>query len=427
MEIIKASDRRIEEIIKKVTSIPQEIENTVREILKNVREQGDRALLEYTLEFDKVSLKSGNLKVGTEEISNSYRKVDEDFVVAIKKAKKNIIDYHQRQMENSWMAPGENGVLMGQIVRPMRRVGIYAPAGSAPLVSSLLMAALPAKVAGVGEIAMCTPPAETGKINPHFLVAANLIGIDEIYSVGAAQAIGALAFGTETIPRVDMIAGPGNIYVVAAKKQVYGTVGIDFLPGPSEVLIIADHKANPQFVVADMLAQAEHGESSMSIVVTTSIEVAEAVRDSIEDKKSKFKRSDLIEGSLEKHGAIVLVDNLDEAIAISNRIAPEHISLMVEEPYSLLGPLENVGSIYIGPFSPQAVGDYASGSNHILPTGGTARFSSPLGVYNFLKRSSVVAYNKDGLADLKDTVVKLAEVEGLDAHAHSIKIRFDET
>ena len=428
MEIVKGSDRRIEEIIKKVADIPEEVENTVREILKNVREQGDEALLEYTFKYDNASLRQSDLKVSPEEIKNAYSHIKEGFISAAKRAKENIVSYHQRQLENSWMIPQKNGVIMGQIVRPMRRVGIYVPGGSGttPLVSSLLMAALPAKVAGVKEIAVCTPPDRTGEANPHILVAADLIGLDEAYKVGGAQAIGALAYGTETIPRVDTIAGPGTIYTVAAKRQVYGTVGIDFLPGPSEVLIIADHTANPQFVVADMLAQAEHGESSMSIVITTSKKVAEAVRDSIEDKKERFERSALIEGSLEKHGAIVLVDSLDEAINIANRIAPEHIGLMVENPYSFLGRLENVGSVYIGPYSPQAVGDYASGSNHILPTGGTARFSSPLGVYNFLKRSSVVAYTKEGLAELKDTVVKLAEVEGLSAHAHSVRIRFDE-
>jgi histidinol dehydrogenase len=397
----------------------------VNNILEAIKNRGDEALIEYTRKFDSANVDKDNFIVTEAEIKEAYEKVDIDFLFAIKKAKENIQDFHERQKKNSWMVTKDKGVILGQSVRALEKVGIYVPGGTAAYPSSVLMNAVPARVAGVSNITMATPPSKDGGINPNILVAADIAGVDKIIKAGGAQAIGALAFGTGSIDKVDKVVGPGNIYVAMAKRSVYGYVDIDMIAGPSEILIIADENANAKFIAADLMSQAEHDVLASSILVTTSAELAEKVSLELERQIESLERKDFIKESLKNYGAIILVDTLEEAVIIANNIAPEHLEIVVENPFELLGEIKNAGSIFLGAYSPEPLGDYMAGPNHVLPTSGTARFFSPLSVDDFVKKSSYMYYTKSALGDLKKHIVKLAETEGLTAHANSIKVRFE--
>jgi len=397
----------------------------VQEIVENVREKGDSALLEYTKKFDRANLKADELKVSEKEFEEAYSIVDEKFIAALKFAKKRIISYHENQRTDSWFTTEEDGVLLGQQISPIERVGIYVPGGMASYPSSVLMNAIPAKVAGVEEIAMCVPPDEDGQINPRTLAAAYEAGVTEVYRVGGAQAIAAMAYGTEAIKKVYKITGPGNIYVTLAKKLVFGTVDIDMLAGPSEVVVMADAKANPAYIAADMLAQAEHAPDATAILITTSARLAEDVDTQLDEQLQFIKRQGIAEEAIEKFGRILLTDSLGTAIRLVNFIAPEHLEIMIEDPMSILGEIKNAGAIFLGAYTPESVGDYVAGSNHILPTCGTARFYSPLGVYDFVKKSSVLSFTKEGLEKVVGPLEIIANAEGLDAHAKSATIRVE--
>ncbi len=397
----------------------------VQEIVENVREKGDSALLEYTKKFDRANLKPDELKVSKKEFEEAYSVVDEKFIAALKFAKKRIISYHENQRTDSWFTTEEDGVLLGQQISPIERVGIYVPGGMASYPSSVLMNAIPAKVAGVEEIAMCVPPDEDGQVNPRTLAAAFEAGVTEVYRVGGAQAIAAMAYGTEAIKKVYKITGPGNIYVTLAKKLVFGTVDIDMLAGPSEVVVMADAKANPAYIAADMLAQAEHAPDATAILITTSARLAEDVDAQLDEQLQLIKRQSIAEEAIEKFGRILLTDSLGMAIKLVNFIAPEHLEIMVEDPMSILGEIKNAGAIFLGAYTPESVGDYVAGPNHILPTCGTARFYSPLGVYDFVKKSSVLSFTKEGLKKVVGPLEIIANAEGLDAHAQSATIRVE--
>ncbi len=399
----------------------KDVEEKVSEILRNVKERGDEALHEYTLKFDGVSV--GSLEVSREEMEKAKAAIDKGLLEVIERSAANIRAFHERQRENSWFTTWEDGTILGQKVTSLSRVGVYAPAGTAPLPSSVLMDSIPAKVAGVDEIILCSPPQKDGKVNPIILACAVVAGVDRVFAVGGAQAVGAMAFGTQTIPRVDKIVGPGNIYVATAKKQVYGICGIDMIAGPSEVLVIADETANPDFVAADLLSQAEHDVLASAILVTTSKAQAEAVLKAIKDQTEKLGRNTIIEKSLETYGAIVVVPGLEEAVEISNRIAPEHLEINTRDPFSLLSGIRNAGAIFLGEYTPEPVGDYYAGPNHTLPTAGTARFFSPLGVYDFVKRSSVISFSRKAFMEAAPWVASFADAEGLQAHAESVRIR----
>ncbi len=401
----------------------RDVEEKVSEILRDVRERGDQALYEYTLKFDGVSVPIQDLEVPKKEIEKALSDMDKELIETIERSAANIRAYHERQRENSWFMTREDGTILGQKVTPLSRVGVYAPAGTAPLPSTVLMDIVPARVAGVEEVILCSPPQKDGKVNPIILACAMIAGADRVFAVGGAQAIGAMAYGTRTIPMVDKIVGPGNIYVATAKKQVFGICGIDMIAGPSEVLIIADETANPEYVAADLLSQAEHDLLASSILVTTSTTLAEAVVKAIEVQTQKLARNEIINKSLDAYGAIVVVPNLDEAVKISNRIAPEHLEINTQDPFALLSGIQNAGAIFLGEYSPEPVGDYFAGPNHTLPTAGTARFFSPLGVYDFIKRSSIISYTRKALMEAAPYVSSFADAEGLQAHAESIRIR----
>ena len=404
-------------------SVQQEVIIRVEEILNNIKEQGNKALVAYTNKFDSENVNENNLCVSKEEIEEAYKIVDEEFIEAIKLAAENIRFFHEKQKKNSWMVTKERGVILGQNIRPLENVGIYVPGGTASYPSSVLMNAIPAKVAGVSNVVMVTPPSKDGSINPNILVAADIAGVDKIYKVGGAQAVGALAFGTETIDKVDKIVGPGNMYVAMAKKSVYGYVDIDMIAGPSEILIIADEEGNAEYIAADLMSQAEHDRLASSILVTTSLKLAEQVKKELKRQVEDLSRKDIILDSLENYGVIIIVDSIDEAIDMSNKIAPEHLELCVKEPFLLLGDIKNAGSIFLGDYAPEPLGDYIAGPNHVLPTSGTARFFSPLSVDDFVKKSSFIHYSKEALLGVGKKVVKLAETEGLTAHANSISVR----
>ncbi|MCX7658792.1 MAG: histidinol dehydrogenase, partial [Oscillospiraceae bacterium] len=379
-------------------------------------------LLKYTKEFDKVELQ--NIVVTKEEIEEAFNIVPNDFIDILNRAIENIKAYHQKQVKNSWMFTKDNGVLMGQKVMPLDKVGVYVPGGTAAYPSSVLMNVIPAKIAGVDKIYMVTPPKKDGKVNPYILAAAKLVGVDEIFKVGGAQAVAALSFGTETIPKVDKIVGPGNIFVALAKKLCYGVVDIDMIAGPSEILIISDEKSNPRFLAADLMSQAEHDRLASSVLITTSEDLANEVKRELEIQIETLERKDIIEDSLKRYGGILIVSSLEEAVNLSNLIAPEHLELMVENPFELLGKIKHAGSIFMGAYCPEPLGDYMAGPNHVLPTTGTARFYSPLSVDDFVKKSSFLYYPKEALSDLKDDIIKFTEYEGLTAHGNSIKVRF---
>ncbi|HEU4964098.1 MAG TPA: histidinol dehydrogenase [Bacilli bacterium] len=395
----------------------------VAEILGDVRVQGDAAVRAYTERFDGVNL--ADFRIPEESFAAAYEQVTNEFVEALREAVVNIRRYHEAQKRNSWMLPDEKGSLLGQIIRPLKRVGVYVPGGRASYPSSVLMNVIPAQVAGCPEIVLCTPPDRDGALNPGVLVAIRELGITEAYRIGGAQAVGAMAYGTETIRPVDKITGPGNIYVALAKQAVFGHVAIDMIAGPSEILVIADETADPDYVAADMLSQAEHDPMAAAVCVTTSEKVAVEVERALEAQLAQLPRQEIAAESLKNWGAIILAETLDEAIAVSNRIAPEHLELMIADPMSVLGRIENAGAIFLGPYSSEPVGDYFAGPNHTLPTSGTARFSSPLGVDDFVKRSSVIQYGKAALLQNGSKIIALAEAEGLTAHANAIRVRLD--
>ncbi len=398
-------------------------EEQVAKIGQQVRENGDQAVFACTLEFDGASISQDNFRVSDEEIGAAYEKVDDEYLSALGAAIENIWDYHSRQIRNSWMEPDERGNILGQLFRPLERVGIYVPGGTAAYPSSVLMNAIPAQVAGVEEIVMVSPPDRDGNMNPYTLVAAAELELDEIYKMGGAQAVFALALGTESVKKVDLISGPGNIYVTLAKKMVYGEVNIDMLAGPSEILIVADKKANPVYLAADMMSQAEHDVLARSILVSDSEDLIIEVEAELNRQVEGMSRGEIIKKSLEDYGALVLVSSIEEACEIANLVAPEHLELMVENPFSILSKIHNAGAIFVGEYTPEPVGDYYAGPNHILPTGGTARFYSPVSVDTFRKSSSLIYYSEAGIQEDADDIIKLATVEGLTAHANSVRVR----
>ncbi len=413
-------------LLRRKLDISPEIELQVKDILGKVKERGDEALCEFTRRFDCPDFDLEDLKVSQDEIEKAFGQVDPRVLSSLEKAKTNIEDFHKRQLPGSWFETREDGTILGQMVRPVGAAGLYVPGGTGgktPLVSSVLMNAIPARIAGVERIVLCTPPGEGANISPYLLVAARLSGVTEIFRVGSAWAIGAMAYGTDTIKKVDVIAGPGNIFVTVAKKVISGTTGIDMIAGPSEILIIADDSADPEFVAADMLSQAEHDTMATSILVTSSRFLMEKVKISLEKQLSMLPRADIARESINKNGLMIYVKDLEVASDVANEIAPEHLELFVENPWELLTRIKNAGAIFLGKFSPEPIGDYIAGPNHVLPTMGTARFSSALGVETFLKRSSIIYYSRDAfLKDAKD-VMSIAEVEGLIAHKNSIKVR----
>lgn len=429
IDIVKLDENNksyyVENLKNRAEAVQRDVLDAVEEILEDVRKNGDLAVIKYTNKFDSKNISTQNVKVSVDEIKKAYENVDEKFIEAIKTAKENIWFYHEKQKQNSWMTTKEDGIILGQQIRALDMVGIYVPGGTAAYPSSVLMNTIPAKVAGVKKITMVTPPSEDGSINPNILVAADIAGVDEIYKVGGAQGVAALAYGTEAIPKVDKIVGPGNIYVAMAKRSVYGFVDIDMIAGPSEILVIADETGDAKYIAADLMSQAEHDVLASSILVTTSEELAEKVRKELERQVQHLERKEIILSSLKNYGGIIVVDNMKEAVDMANIIAPEHLEVMVQEPFSLLGELKNAGSIFLGKYAPEPLGDYIAGPNHVLPTSGSAKFFSPLSVDDYIKKSSYIYYSREGLAKVKDKAVTIAETEGLTAHANSIKVRFE--
>ncbi|OKP99299.1 histidinol dehydrogenase [Paenibacillus sp. P46E] len=397
----------------------------VKEIVADIKKEGDAALLRYTERFDGAALTAAQLRVTADELQAAYGRVEESFVTAIRAAAANIRAFHARQKRNSWMDLQPDGTILGQIIRPLKRVGVYVPGGKAAYPSSVLMNVIPAQIAGVPEIVMVTPPSTGGTegIDPYILVAAAEAGVNEIYRVGGAQAIAALAFGTESIVPVDKICGPGNIYVALAKREVYGAVDIDSIAGPSEIVVLADDTAEAAYVAADLLSQAEHDEMASAILVTPSQRLAEAVAAEVERQLRELPREAIARASVDNYGAIIVVESLAEGISVVNRLAPEHLEVVTEDPMGLLGSIENAGAIFLGPYSSEPVGDYFAGPNHIIPTNGTARFSSPVDVDDFIKKSSLIYYSKEALLKDGATIIELARREGLEGHARAIEVR----
>ncbi|MCF0147630.1 MAG: histidinol dehydrogenase [Clostridium sp.] len=426
LKVFDLSKDRKEDILEKIKGREEESDvlNIVNNILKEVKKGRDKSLKYYTKLYDKVDIKE--LKVSKNEIEEAFNEVQEEFITAINASIRNIEEYHKKQVRDGYSINKELGIFMGQIILPLERIGVYVPGGTAAYPSSVLMNIIPAKVAGVKEIAMITPPNLEGKINPYILVAAKLSGVDEIYKVGGAQGIAALAYGTESIKNVDKIVGPGNIYVATAKKLVFGDVDIDMIAGPSEILIVADENASSKYIAADLMSQAEHDRLASSILVTTSYKKYEEVLKEVNKQISTLTRREIIEESLNNYGLCIICKDINEGIKISNEIAPEHLELMVENPMEYLGLVKNAGSIFLGYYSPEPLGDYYAGPNHVLPTNGTARFSSPLGVDSFIKKSSYLHYSKEALSLAGDKIILLAEKEGLTAHGNSIKVRLED-
>ena len=414
-ELINQLKARSGEIDRKVTS-------AVTDILNNVKQNGDDAVREYTLKFD--GHMPSKFEISREEIDSSPDKCDRDFILALYKAADNIRDFHARQKQQSWLEPKQNGVILGQRIRGLKRVGVYVPGGTAAYPSSVLMNVIPAKIPGVKEIVMVTPPQKDGTANPDILAAAKIAGVDRVFLMGGAQAVAALAYGTQSVPKVDKIVGPGNIFVATAKKLLYGTVDIDMIAGPSEILIVADKSANPKFLAADLMSQAEHDKMASAILLTTSEETANETAKELSRQMQTLERRDIIEQSLNDFGAIIVCKDISEAVDFANELAPEHLELAVENPMEYIGRVDNAGSVFLGHYSPEPLGDYFAGPNHVLPTSGTARFFSPLSVDSFIKKSSFIYYTEPALSEAKDDIIKLAETEGLTAHANSIKVRF---
>ncbi|OHW62253.1 histidinol dehydrogenase [Andreesenia angusta] len=399
-----------------------EVNRSVEDIITKVRDEKDKAIIEFTEKFDGVKLDS--IEVTEQEIEDAYNSCDPELIAALEEAAENVREYHQKQLSNSWIQNDKKGIMLGQIYNPVEKVGIYVPGGTAPYPSTVLMNAVPAKVAGVSEIIMVTPPSKDGSVNKNILAAAKIAGVDRIFKAGGAQGIAALAFGTESVPKVYKIVGPGNIYVAIAKRIVYGYVDIDMIAGPSEILVLADETANPEYVAADMLSQAEHDTLASSILVTTSEELAYKVKEELAVQTASLSRKDIIEKSLADFGAIIIAKDMDEAISYTNEIAPEHLELIVKSPFEMISSIKNAGAIFLGAYSPEPLGDYFAGPNHTLPTSSTAKFYSPLGVDDFVKKSSLIFYDRERLEEKKDQIIKIAEAEGLTAHANSIKVRF---
>ncbi len=430
LQIVETGTQEAEDFLSKLKArgklTDEGILKVVRRILSDVQAEGDKAVVRYTRKLDASRISVKELKVSREEFGEAYLEVPSEFIDAITHARTNIEKFHEKQLRSSWMSTEPNGVLLGHLIRPLRRVGVCVPAISQLLVSSLLMNVIPATVAGVEEIAVCIPPMRNREINPYMLVAAAECGIQEIYKCGGAQAVAAMAYGTKTIPSVDKIVGPGNLYVQFAKKEVYGHVDIDKLAGPSEILVIADSTADPDYVAADLISQAEHKADSAAILITPSLGFAEQVKSAIEVQGEALPRRDELTQAFANFGAAFITGDLSEAFTLANEIAPEHLELHIENPFDWLGDVHNAGAILIGPYSPEAVGDYIAGPNHVLPTGTAARYASPLGVDDFVKKSSLISYTKAALEEVTPAVVKLAEVEGLEGHAAAMKIRFEE-
>ena len=415
----------LEDLLKRSPNQYPEYEKRVGAILEEVRENRDKAVFAFTKKFDGADITYENIVVTEEEIKEAYEMVDASLVDIIRKAKENIRIYHEKQKQYSWFDSKPNGTMLGQKVTPLRRVGVYVPGGKAVYPSSVLMNILPAKVAGVDEIIMTTPPGKDGKVNPNTLVAAKEAGVDVIYKVGGAQAIAAMAYGTESIPKVDKIVGPGNIYVALAKKAVYGHVNIDSIAGPSEILVIADETANPRYVAADLLSQAEHDELASAILVTTSEELAKKVSKQVDVFVEELTRTEIMRKSLDNYGYILVADTMEDVIDIANEIASEHLEIMTKNPYDVMMKIRNAGAIFIGEYSSEPLGDYFAGPNHVLPTNGTAKFFSPLSVDDFIKKSSIIAYSREALKEIHLDIEHFAEAEQLTAHANSIKVRFE--
>lgn len=401
-------------------------EATVREIIENVKSNGDCALFEYTKKFDQFELNAQNIQVSDQDIRDAYDSMDPELVRVIRESAENIRHFHQKQLRNSWFDTKEDGSILGMKITPIARAGIYVPGGKAAYPSSVLMNAIPAKVAGVRELIMVTPPGAHGKVNPGTLVAADLAGVDRIYRAGGAQAIAALAFGTESIPRVDKITGPGNIFVALAKKAVYGYVSIDSVAGPSEILVLADDMADPGYVAADLLSQAEHDELASAILITTSERLAREVSLRVDQMTAQLPRKAIIEESLKRYGYILLAESMEDAIDTVNEIASEHLEILTANPFEVMTRIQNAGAIFMGPYASEPLGDYFAGPNHILPTNGTARFFSPLSVDDFIKKTSIISYSREALEKVHRDIELFAESEGLSAHAGSIRIRFEE-
>ncbi|WP_324822319.1 histidinol dehydrogenase [Sinanaerobacter sp. ZZT-01] len=425
MIAIYESDKiKLSDILDRERKQSENVSEIVDEILCKVRAEKDAALFAYEKQFDHVALDC--LEISKQEIKEALIRIDPDFRVTLEAACENIRNFHKHQLRNGFLISEKNGVVLGQKITPIERAGIYVPGGTASYPSSVLMNAIPAKLAGVEEIIMVTPPDRNGNIADNILAAANIAGVTRIFKIGGAQAIAALAYGTESVPKVDKIVGPGNIFVATAKSKVYGKVDIDMIAGPSEILVLADGTCNPSFVAADLLSQAEHDPLASAVLVTDSRELAEKVQREIEQQLSLLSRGNIARESIHNNGKIILASSLSEAVEIANNIAPEHLEVCVDDPFSLLSEVKNAGSIFLGKYAPEALGDYFAGSNHILPTSGTARFSSPLSVDDFIKKSSFIYYTKDALREVKDRVADFAEREGLGAHAKSITIRFEE-
>ena len=421
----ESRSRLLEDLLKRSPNQYPQYESRVSEIIANIREKGDEALFSYTKAFDKADIGPENVRVTEEEIQEAYTKVDPGLVDVIRKALVNIRSYHEKQKRYSWFDSTPKGTLLGQKVTPLRAVGVYVPGGKAAYPSSVLMNIVPAKVAGVEKIVMTTPCNAAGEVNPATLVAAKEAGADEIYRAGGAQAIAALAFGTESIPKVDKIVGPGNIYVALAKKAVYGHVSIDSIAGPSEILVLADETANPRYVAADLLSQAEHDELASAILVTTSEELAKKVSSEIDEFLKTLSRKEIIQKSLDNYGHILIAENLEEAIEAANEIASEHLEIVTRDPFQVMTKIRNAGAIFIGEYSSEPLGDYFAGPNHILPTNGTAKFFSPLSVDDFVKKSSIVYYSREALEEVHEDIIRFAKAEQLTAHANSIQVRFE--
>ena len=430
MRIVKLTQETekniLENMLKRSPGQYGEYESRVQEILDRVKEQKDEAVFHYTKQFDRADIGPENVRVTDQEIEEAYRQVDPELLQVMKKALENIRSYHALQKQNSWFESTEKGTMLGQKLTPLKTVGVYVPGGKAAYPSSVLMNIVPAKVAGVDRIIMCTPCNVRGQVNPIVLAAAKEAGADEIYKVGGAQAIGAMAYGTESIPKVDKIVGPGNIYVALAKKAVYGHVSIDSVAGPSEILVLADETANPRYVAADLLSQAEHDELASAILITTSQELARQVNDQVEEYVKVLERREIIQKSLDQFGYILVADTMEEAIETANEIASEHLEIVTRNPFEVMTKIRNAGAIFIGEYSCEPLGDYFAGPNHILPTNGTAKFFSPLSVDDFMKKSSIVYYSREALADIQQDIRKFARSEQLTAHANSIAVRFEE-
>ena len=429
MRIVKLTQETkkniLSDLLKRSPNQYSSYEDTVNEILKNVREEGDKALFSYTKKFDKFDLTADNILVTRQEIDAAYQALDDALIETIRKSAENIRVFHQKQLRNSWFDAKPDGTILGMKITPIERVGVYVPGGKAAYPSSVLMNVIPAKVAGVDEIIMTTPPGADGRINPGTLVAADIAGVNRIFKAGGAQAIAAMAFGTASIPKVDKITGPGNIFVALAKKAVYGYVSIDSIAGPSEIMVLADETANPRYVAADLLSQAEHDELASAILVTTSEALAEAVSKEVDGFVEVLERREIIQKSLDNYGYILVAENMEDAIAAVNEVASEHLELLTRNPFETMTKIRNAGAIFLGEYASEPLGDYFAGPNHILPTNGTAKFFSPVNVDDFSKKTSIISYSREALRSVSEDIQRFARSEGLTAHANSIKVRFE--